>query len=290
MQNVLLFIRQFFVLLTFVALQIFCIVLLSRSSRSHHAFFAGAYNEVVGSINGKYFGLTGYFKLREENKRLLEDNLKLRNQLSGNFETTGRQDSLKVDTTKLNDSTFKFQKYVWRQAQVVGNSLNVQNNFITLQRGTQQGVSEGMAVLSSDGYLIGKVEFVSGNFAKVMSLINRFTKVSAEIYGKAGTGGASIEWDGKDIEILNLTNVGKSTKVSKGDTVQTTNYSSIYPAGIFIGFVDTVLVQQDAPTLLIKVRTAAKFRHLQNAYVVENVLKKEQDELEKKELEKTKTN
>jgi rod shape-determining protein MreC len=280
MQNVFLFIRRFLVLLTFLGLQIFCIVLLARSSKSHHTFFAGAYNEVAGSVNSKYSNLTQYFGLKEENQKLMEENLRLRNQLKQNFEAPLTTDSIKADTIRI-DSIIQFQKYVWHKAVVVGNTLDVQNNFITLQRGTAQGIAPNMAVVNSDGNLIGKVEFVSANYAKVMSLLNRYNKVSAYLYGKEGSG--SLDWDGKDITIFTLNNINKSIKVNKGDTVLTSNFSSIYPPNIQIGFVDTVMQQADGgPTWVIKVKAAANFANLKNAFVVENKMKVEQDTIESK--------
>jgi rod shape-determining protein MreC len=280
MQNVFLFIRRFLVLLTFLGLQIFCIVLLARSSKSHHTFFAGAYNEVAGSVNSKYSNVTQYFGLKEENQKLMEENLRLRNQLKQNFEAPLTTDSIKADTIRI-DSIIQFQKYVWHKAVVVGNTLDVQNNFITLQRGTAQGIAPNMAVVNSDGNLIGKVEFVSANYAKVMSLLNRYNKVSAYLYGKEGSG--SLDWDGKDITIFTLNNINKSIKVNKGDTVLTSNFSSIYPPNIQIGFVDTVMQQADGgPTWVIKVKAAANFANLKNAFVVENKMKVEQDTIESK--------
>jgi rod shape-determining protein MreC len=287
MQNVFLFIRRFFVLLTFLGLQIFCIVLLARSSKSHHTFFAGAYNEVAGSINSKYSNVTQYFGLKEENQKLMEENLRLRNQLKQNFEAPLKTDSIKADTIRI-DSIVQFQKYVWHKAVVVGNTLDVQNNFITLQRGTAQGIAPNMAVVNSDGNLIGKVEFVSTNYAKVMSLLNRYNKVSAYLYGKEGSG--SLDWDGKDITLFTLNNINKSIKVNKGDTVLTSNFSSIYPPNIQIGFVDTVMQQADGgPTWVIKVKAAANFANLKNAFVVENKMKTEQDTIESKIIKTPKT-
>lgn len=287
MQNVFLFIRRFLVLLTFLGLQIFCIVLLARNSKSHHTFFAGAYNEVAGSINSKYSNITQYFDLKEENQKLMEENLRLRNQLKANFELPLTTDSIKVDSLRK-DSIVTFQKYVWHKAVVVGNTLDVQNNFITLQRGTAQGIVPNMAVVNSDGNLIGKVEFVSANYSKVMSMLNRFNKVSAYIYGKPAEG--SLDWDGKDITLFTLNNVNKSIKVNKGDTVLTSNFSSIYPPNIQIGFVDTVMQQSDGgPNWVIKVKAAANFSNLKNAFIVENKMKAEQDSIESKTIKTPKT-
>jgi rod shape-determining protein MreC len=57
-------------------------------------------------------------------------------------------------------------------AKVIGNSVDAQNNYLTLHRGYNQGVEVNMAVVGPEG-VIGKVINVSPNMSVVMSLLHR---------------------------------------------------------------------------------------------------------------------
>ena len=118
----------------------------------------------------------------------------LRNLLSSNYATMNTSILFKQDTVRI-DSTIQYRQYFWRTAQVVGNDIFSQNNYLILNRGSAQGLKVGMCVLSNEG-IVGMVEYVSKNYARVMSVLHRNTKVSA-ILKKTGVQGR-VAWDGVD--------------------------------------------------------------------------------------------
>ncbi len=276
MRNIFLFIRTYFNLLLFLVLQIVSIIFLVKYNKTHEAAFSVVANEVTGRVNEQYNKVQYYFHLKQTNKQLAEENARLRNLLGANFEgpDTARQ---KFMDSLIRDTTGRIRKYVWLPAKVVSNTVSSQMNYITLHRGSNQGVKKDMSVIGPNG-VVGTVVDVSENYSRVMSLLNRNSKVSSMLT-KGGVAG-SVEWDGKDPQFLTLRNIPKSIKVAKGDTVVTSTYSANFPSNVFVGFVQSISADPSSNFFTIKLKTATNFFSIQYVNVVENVQWEEQRRLE----------
>ena len=119
----------------------FCIVLLSNSSKSHQVFFSTAESNATGKFNKQYNNWRYYFSLKETNKQLAEENARLRNLLPLNFQSPDTIKKVYVDSL-YRDSLGKRRKYTLLTAKVIGNTVTLQTNFITLERGSLQGVKK----------------------------------------------------------------------------------------------------------------------------------------------------
>lgn len=250
--------------------------MLSNASKTHQTFFASAANEVTGSINNRYSNLRSYFSLKETNRLLAEENVRLRNLLPSNFLAINNGKKYVVDSL-IKDSLGHVRKFTFLPALVVGNTFTLQSNFLMLERGTAQGVKKGMAVMGPEG-IVGVVVETSANYSRVMSLLHRNSKVSAMLKKDNSTG--SIEWDGIDPSYLTLRNVTKGAKVSKGDTVVTSTYSANFPPHLLVGTVAAITAESSSNFYTLKIRTTTNFYSIQYVYLIENVRYAEQVQLE----------
>ncbi|MFY8005010.1 MAG: rod shape-determining protein MreC [Chitinophagaceae bacterium] len=276
MRNIILFIRRFFNLICFIILQIVCFVMLSKFSKSHEVFFGSELNETTGKINRYYNGFYAFFSLKEVNNQLQKENALLRNQLLATLKYADSSIINKIDSS-ITDTTGKFRKFTYLPALVVGNNLHTQNNYLTLERGKLQGVEKGMGVVGPNG-VVGEVVSVSDNFSVVMSVLNRNSKISSMLLKDKNTG--SIEWDGRDPQLLTLKNIPKSVKVTKGDSVVTSTYSSKFPANLMVGTVYKVNTDPSSNVFTIIVKASTNFYALQQVYIIKNVRYAEQRDLE----------
>lgn len=276
MKNIFLFIRRYFYLLSFLLLEVFCIVLLSNASKSHQTFFASAANEITGRFDKRYNNLRSYFSLQETNRMLALENTRLKNLLASNFSQTNNGKKYEIDSL-IKDSLGHFRKYSFLPAQVVGNTYTLQANFLMLERGEAQGVKKGMAVTGPEG-IVGVVVETTANYSKVMSLLHRNSKVSAMLKKDKNTG--SLEWDGTDPNYLTLRNVTKGAKVNKGDTIITSNYSANFPSQMMIGTVAAISAESSSNFYTLKIKTATNFFNIQYVYLIENARFAEQVQLE----------
>jgi rod shape-determining protein MreC len=276
LKNIFLFIRRYLTFISFLLLQVMAIVMLSNASKSHQSFFAGLANEVTGTINKRYSGFREYFGLKEANRQLVEENVKLRNMLASNFISPANNRIHFVDSL-IKDSSGRSRKYTWLPARVIANSYTLQANFISIERGSDQGVKKNMAVMGPQG-IVGVVVETSNNISKIMSLLHRNSKVSAML--KRDNSAGTIEWDGVDPGYLILRNVTKGAKVAKGDTVVTSTYSANFPSQLMIGTVAGISSESASNFYTLKIKTATNFFNIQYVYLIENARYTEQVQLE----------
>lgn len=276
MRNIILFIRRFFTLVVFLVLQGFGLAILMNYNKTYQAVFANTANEFTGRVDKQYNDVDYFFHLKETNRQLAEENARLRNQLQENFRGDDSSKVKHIDTS-YRDTLGRVRMFTWLPAKVVNNSVGEENNYITLRRGSNQGVNKDMAVVGPDG-IVGKVIMVSANYSRVMSLLNHNSKVSAML--KKGFYTGILEWDGADPRILVLRGISKSAQTQKGDTVLTSNLSGNYPPGLMIGTVAEVQADQASNFYTLKIKSATNFFTLQYAYLVQNELWQEQRALE----------
>lgn len=277
MRNVFLFIQRYFVFLVFLLLQGVALWMLFKYNRFHKAIGLGIASEVTGSINKRVDVVDDYFHLSEENRRLHRMNDSLLNQLRSNFAATDTTAKLVTDSTRY-DTITPLRRYLYRDAKVVYNSVNKESNYLQLNRGAAQGIGEGMAVINSAGEAVGVVVNVSPNFSQVMSLLHVKSRVTAALK-KTGDYG-TLEWDAQDPRFVTLKGIPRNVEVKRGDTVLTSVYSYNFPPGFLVGRVEAVQMEKASGFYVLKVRTAVNFNSVQHVFVVENLQRAEQLQLE----------
>jgi rod shape-determining protein MreC len=250
--------------------------MLVKYNKSQRAKYLELAYEATGRINKKYDNVTRYFSLGENNKILSEENNRLRNLVSSNFTSIDSSARLVSDTAVV-DSSKLIRKYLWRSARVINNSVSAQNNYLTLERGSKQGIGVDMAVMGPGG-IVGRVTDVSENMSIVMSLLHRKSVTSVMLKKDGITG--MLDWDGKNPRLLQLKGVPKSTVLTKGDTVLTSNISLNYPPGLMVGTIVKAEIEKGGNNYLIQVKPGSNFYNLEFVDVIENMLLNEQQELE----------
>ncbi len=276
MRNIFLFIRRYFNFLFFLVLQIIALSFLFRYNKFHEAAFMGVANELTGRINSKYSNIEYYFHLKITNESLATENERLLNSLKSNYQSPDSSKQVIIDTLKT-DSIASVRRYLYRSARVVNNSVSLQNNYITIHRGDNQGVKKDMGVVSADG-IVGVVVNTSGNFAVVMTMLSRQSNVSAKLL-KSGEIG-KVQWDGETPERVTLVNIPKSAKVVKGDSVITSGYSLSFPPNILIGTIVEVIDDETSNFYTLMIKPSTNFFNVEYVNVVENLQRDEQKKLE----------
>lgn len=277
MRNIFLFIRRYFVFLCFLLLQVLALYMLFNYNRFHRAAFLGIASEMTGGINTQVDKVDDYFQLRDENLRVHRMNDSLLNLLRTNFNTPDTTQRAVTDSMRVTDSTKEVRRYLFRDAKVVYNSVNKENNYLQLNRGSRQGIRDNMAVISSDGAIVGLIVNTSPNFSQVMSLLHSRNRMQAMLK-KTNTAG-TISWDQKDYRLLTLEGISRDVEVKKGDTVLASQYSYNYPPGFMVGTIQSIAVDKNSGFYNLKVRAGARFNSLQQVFVVENLQRDEQEQL-----------
>ena len=261
--------RNYFVLL-FAALEFLSVFFVVKDNYYHQAGFFNSANSVAGSVYKSYSGITSYFNLKKVNGQLAAENTRLHAML------------LKEQGTSSHPGyqvTNKFgQHYSYILAQVIDNSTNRVNNYITLDAGSKQGVARDMGVISPSG-VVGIVVNVSENYSVVMSLLHTSCRVSAMLK-KDGTFG-TLHWQGKDYRYATLSQIPMSETLKAGDTIVTSGYSGIFPKETPVGNIVSFDSIPARYFYSIKVKLSTDFKDLRYVYVIVNLMKDEKTKLEK---------
>jgi len=267
MRNIFLFIRNHFNFIFLVLLQVFCIYLIVHYNTYHNAVASDFMNEVTGKINTQYNKVDYYFQLKKTNEQLVKDNEQLRNLLKKDFELPDTATKIVTDSIPY-DTLGNHRKWQYFSAKVVSTSVSAQNNFIVLGRGAAQQLKKDDGVIDSNNGVVGIVTDVSENFAVVMSLLHKDSKISAKL--KNGGDAGQVVWDGREPNRLLLTDIRKSAKVAKGDSVYTSGFTATFPYGLMIGTIDEVAADKSTNNYIIRLKSAANFYNLQYVYAIEN--------------------
>jgi rod shape-determining protein MreC len=269
MERLFIFIYQYRAFFTFLTLELLCAWLIIENNRYQGAQFFNSSNGFVASVNNFSQGVREYFSLRDINNTLAAENAYLRERLEAKNQVAH------LGGTVTDSAVIKRFDFV--SARIVNNSVDRFTNFMTINKGSDDGLQKNMAVISSLG-AVGKIKAVSDHYAVVMSLLNIDMMVSASIKrtGHFGT----IQWDGRDPEIVNLKFIPPHVKPVKGDTIVTSGYNAIFPEGIVIGVIDDVKLADAALFYDLDVKLMQDFRKLSFVTVVKSKLKQEQDSIE----------
>jgi rod shape-determining protein MreC len=275
-RNVFLFIRRHFNFLFFLVLQILSLSFLFRYNKFHEAAFLNVSTEITGRLNEKYNGIEYYFQLKKTNESLVQENLRLRQQLKDNFEAPDSNQRLFHDTIRI-DTGKSIRKWLMMEAKVVNNTITLPANYLTIHRGFRQGVRQNMGVTGPQG-IVGSVINVSENFAIVMSVLHPDFHVVAQL--KKGGENGTINWDGNSPSFISMRGIPRSANVVVGDTVLTSQISSLFSANLLVGTVAEIVPDATSNFYNLKLRLATNFSNIEYAYVIANLQYDEQKRLE----------
>jgi rod shape-determining protein MreC len=270
MRNLLIFITKYNAFFLFLIFEISSLLIYIKYNSFQKATFLNSSNQVIGSLYAQHTQLVDYLSLSEQNDSLARENALLRNQLKSSFY---------VDTLakrKVTDTIYK-QQYEYTEAKVINNSVNHSYNYLTINRGSKEGIEVGMGVICSSG-VVGKVINVRDHLANVQSLLNKDTRFSVMLAKNKEIG--YIRWgDDQDPHKGLLMDVNNNAQPKLGEAVVTSGYS-LFPEGIMVGRVTDLHPKGGGISLNMEVTFSVDFDKLQYVDVVDNKLAKEQEGLE----------
>lgn len=287
MRNLIIFLRRYFNFFLFLLLEVICIVLVFRNNDFQKTAYLNSANNVSARLYNRYNNVQYYFHLKATNDSLVNENARLHNMLRSSYDSVTLDDLVKTDTlrTYSTDTTRKVigietRRYLYHAAKVVNNTVSNPINYITIHRGSANGLRPNMGVIGPSG-VVGIVRSVSENYAVVLSLLSKGRNFGTSARLSQSKEMGTVRWYGGDAGYALLEDVPKSVRLVKGDTVVTSGYSALFPENIPIGYVESYsLPDKSSTSYSIKIKLATNFFNLQYVYVIDNLLKDEQKSLE----------
>lgn len=264
MRNLIEFLSRYNHWFLFVLLEVASLVLLFRFNNYHGSVWFTSANAVSGKVLEAHSEMESYMNLAEVNEALTQRNVYLEHRLAQLEE----QLAVKMSTDSLagklqNDSVH----YRLIPAKIVNNSIDKIENFITLDKGSADGVKKDMGVVSGTG-VVGIVYLVSKHYSVVISVLNAKSNISCSIADRGYFG--YLHWTGGASDIAYVDDIPRHAHFKKGDNIVTSGYSSVFPAGIAVGKISKVYNSPDGLSYRLQVKLSTDFSTLRDVCVIDD--------------------
>jgi rod shape-determining protein MreC len=273
MRTLLLFIFRIRAFLLFVAFEALCFWLIFANNPYQSAAFFNSSNEVAATLLGYSSNAREFLSLTEQNQILNQENAILKAKLA-NIELLS---DINKDTTILSGFGLSDSAYYYIPAKVINQSLRNTQNYLTIDKGSNHGIEEGMGVISSDG-IVGRIKIVGKNFSTITSVLHRDVLTSSVIQSNNSIG--SVQWAGQDPTMAKLLYIPRHIVVTTGDAVVTSGFSTVYPPAVPVGNIVSKEIRGDATYYDINIRLSTDFTSLKWVYVIGNKTKAEKISVE----------
>lgn len=271
MHNLIEFFIRYKYWFVFLLLEACSLIMLFRSNSYQGSVYFTTANTVAGTYYSVISDLTSFFGLKKVNEGLSSDNTRLLLQIQ----------ELKDEISKLKTDTVETQYYGLGHklidAKVVNATLHRNNNLITINKGSADGVHPEMGVICSRG-VVGIVSMTSEHYSIVMPLVNTTSSISCRLSKSLYFG--TMKWQRGAINISYVTDVPRHAKIKPGETVETNGYSDIFPAGLPIGQVLNFENSADGMAYHLRVKLFTDFSTLRDVSVIADYVNQERKLLE----------
>lgn len=276
MQNLLRFLLKYNHWLLFILLEVISFVLLFRFNSYQGSVFFTSANSLSGIICEEVSEITSYFGLRSVNKALVARNTELELVVERLKEELKHHTADTTAIARLQEDILK--DYRCYPADVVNNSITRLNNYITINKGEEDGIRPEMGVIDGNG-VVGIVYQTSAHYSLVLSVLNARSSISCKISRTDYFG--ALKWEGGSSQYALVKDMPRHSEFSLGDTIVTSGHSAVFPEGIPVGVVDDMKDSNDGLTYWLRVKLFTNFARLNSVQVIASTGREEQGELEK---------
>ncbi len=161
----------------------------------------------------------------------------------------------------------KYPSFTFEEGMVISYSSGNYITTLTLNKGSIDGIEKNMPVVTPNG-IVGYVSEVGLNWCMVSTLIETATSVGAYIprSGEVGivSGDYSMRYDG----LCKVSYVNVDADIEVGDTVLSSGTGSVYPAGLEIGTVTAIDVDEYSRTIVATVKPSVEMKNMKWVMII----------------------
>jgi rod shape-determining protein MreC len=251
--------------------------------------------DLAGPINDAFLGITDRGDIKRENERLREELETLKNQLAAQQDAELRvgelEDALGLKADRPEDTLLA--------ADVIAEEPSGLKRAIAINRGLDDGLDEGMIVLSRAGSVVGTVSRVYDDFAWIRLVTDPESAINAQVNlttGAAAAGGSDVlttdgptpqasatpaptvapvapqtvravaKGDQRSGIVLDL--LPSDALIHSGDLVVTSGLGGNFPRGLLLGSIRDVEERPQAPFKSATLEPAAALSGLETVLVL----------------------
>ena len=265
----------------FIFCEIVSFVLIYQNNAYQRNMMLSSANVITGSLLSISGNVFSYFDLQKVNQELLERNsllemevVRLREHANSIVLDSTYFGNMILTDTVLPDSIYS-GNYIYKYIPVgvVSNNTTYLRNYITINKGSKDGLRPDMGVVSPQG-IVGIVATVHERFSVVISLLNVKFMVSCKVLNTNFSG--PLSWKGGSVKYAYLEQLPTHATFQIGDTIVTSGNSAIFPPGVMVGVIESYDKEGDDNFYSLKVRLSTDLQSLNALLVIDNSLQKEQ--------------
>ena len=264
MKNLLTFVTRYNHWFILLLLEVASGVLLFQYNNYQSSVWFTSANAMVGKVYEWDAAVRSFFSLTRVNEELTLRNFYLERQVTQLRRLYG---DLTQDTTVMQRQELEFlSQYKLIPAKVVSNTVDKANNLITIDKGSLDGVEKDMGVACGSG-VVGVVYLVSSHYSVVIPVLNvTSSRISCAIRGRGYFG--YLQWYGGDPSVAYVEDIPRHARFKRGDWVETSGYSAIFPPGVLVGKVTNIYNSPDGLSYRLKVKLTTDFACLRDVCVI----------------------
>lgn len=179
------------------------------------------------------------------------------------------------------EKTESIRDFILIQATVIARSPERWIEQVTINKGTQHGIKDNMAVITAEG-MVGKIQ-TSSEFTSTVQLLSgfdQFNRISATISKEEDDNvfGLIEEYDKENHSLLFRIIEESEKNVEQGDLVVSSGMGGVFPSGLAIGTVKEVVPDQYGLTNTALIEPAADLYEINHVIVVDRGISNDDEE------------
>ena len=263
MHNLAEFLRKNNHWLLFVVLEVISLVLLFRFNSYQGSVWFTSANYVSGKVYEMESKIEAFFSLTRLNQELTQRNLYLEQQVKemseALYDRRHAAERLKRGQLRM------LSQYHLIPAKVVDNTTDRSENFITIDKGSADGVRKDMGVVCGQG-IVGIVYLCNEHYSVIIPVLNEQSNISCAIRGRGFFG--YLRWYGGSPESAYVEDIPRHAHFRLGDFVVTSGYSSVFPPGIIVGRIKHVYNSDNGLSYRLNISLSTDFARLRDVSVI----------------------
>lgn len=276
MHNLSEFLQKYHHWFIFLLLEVVSMILLFQFNGYQGSVWFTSANAVSGKVYEANAAVNQFFSLSKINEQLTQRNVLLEQRVQQLSEQLEKATGDTTIASRPIMAAIAGNRII--PARVISNTIDKQDNFITLDKGAADGIKPDMGVVGGTG-VVGIVYQTSKNYSIVIPVLSSHSRISCKILGRGYFG--YLHWDGKSPRHAFVDDIPRHAHFRLYDNIVTSGYSSVFPPGILIGKIIHVYNSPDGLSYRCMVELSTDFGNLRNVCVIDDKIMRERLEIQR---------
>ena len=204
-----------------------------------------------------------FSEVKQQNKELVKENEELKDELASYSDLEEENERFR----QILDFKQERDNYDYKACDIIGYSGGNFSDGYIVNKGENDGISQGMAVIAAQG-LVGQVTSTGSNWAIIQPITNENIGVSIKVQSTGDTGYLTGYQDKIDKNLTQVLELPLDSTVEEGDVILTSGVGMIYPKEIRIG--EVISVNEDKVKVMKSaiVKPYVNFNKLEELFII----------------------